>query len=107
MPDTYKSFGTILGTTAATTIYTTPASTTTIVNGVMLSNVNGINNTTVTLEAVKGSTGYSLITGAAVPFASTLQAIDAPVVLEAGNTLRCTAGATGYIHAFVSALEIT
>jgi hypothetical protein len=107
MPDTYKSFGTILGTTSATTIYTTPSSTTTIVNGVMLSNINGINSTTVTLEAVKGSTAFSLITGAAVPFASTLQAIDAPVVLETGNTLRCTAGVTGYIHAFVSVLEIT
>jgi hypothetical protein len=38
---------------------------------------------------------------------TTLQALDAPVVLEANNTLRATAGYTGYVHAFVSVLEIT
>lgn len=107
MADTYKSYGTILSTISATTIYTAPNPGTAIVNGVMLSNINGVNNTTTTLEAVKGSTGYSLITGASVPYSSTLQAIDAPIVLEAGNSLRCTAGATAYIHAFVSVLEIT
>jgi hypothetical protein len=107
MPETYKSFGTILGTTAATTIYAGISSGTAIVNSVNLSNIQAGGGVLVTLEAVKGSTAYSLITNASVPVSTTLQALDAPVVLEANNTLRATAGYTGYIHAFVSVLEIT
>jgi hypothetical protein len=94
MAQSYKSFGTILGTTA-------------IVNGIVLSNVNSLNNTTATIELVKGSTAYSLITGVAIPFASSLQAIDSPVVLESSNTLRASAGISNYIHVVVSVLEIT
>lgn len=106
MPETYKSFGTILGTTAATTIYP-GTSGTAIVNSVTLSNISSSGGVAVTLEAVKGSTAYSLITRASVPISTTFQAIDSPVVLETNNTLRATAGFTGYIHAFVSVLEIT
>lgn len=106
MPETYKSFGTILGTTAATTIYA-GTSGTAIINSVNLSNVSALGGVEITLEAVKGSTGYSIITKAPVPISTTLQAIDAPIVLEANNTLRATAGYTGYVHAFVSVLEIT
>jgi hypothetical protein len=106
MPETYKSFGTILGTTAATTIYA-GTSGTAIVNSVTLSNISTSGGVAVTLEAVKGSTAYSLITRASVPVSTTFQAIDTPIVLEANNTLMATAGYTGYIHAFVSVLEIT
>lgn len=106
MPETYKSFGTILGTTAATTIYSGVTGTA-IVNGIIVSNTNLLNNTTATIEVIKGSTAYSLITGVAIPFASSLQAIDSPVILETGNTIRATAGATGFLHTFVSVLEVT
>lgn len=106
MPETYKSFGTILGTTAATTIYSGVTGTA-IVNSVTLSNVSSAGGVQVTLEAVKGSTAYSLITRAAVPVSTTFQAIDSPIVLESNNSLRATAGFTGYVHAFVSVLEIT
>ena len=106
MPETYKSFGTILGTTAATTIYSGVTGTA-IVNGIIVSNTNLLNNTTATIEVIKGSTAYSLISGVAIPFASSLQAIDSPVILETGNTIRATAGATGFLHTFVSVLEVT
>jgi hypothetical protein len=106
MPETYKSFGTILGTTGATTIY--PGVTgIAIVNGIVLSNVNSLNNTTATVELVKGATAYSLVSGIAIPFSSSLQAIDSPVVLESSNTLRASAGISNYIHVVVSVLEVT
>jgi hypothetical protein len=107
MPETYKSVGTYLNTVGTNTIYNGVGSGTAIVNSVNFSNVNSANGTTVTLEVVKGSTGYSLITNGSVPVTTTLQALDTPIVLEAGNTLRATPGITGYIHAFVSVLEIT
>lgn len=106
MPETYKSFGTILGTTAATTIYS-GSSGTSIVNSVNFSNINSGGGCLITLEAVKGSTAYSLITRAAVPTSTSLQALDSPIILETNDYLRATAGYTGYIHAFVSVLEIT
>lgn len=107
MPETYKSFGTILGTTAATNIYNGLCSGTAIINNVNFSNVSALGGVEITLQAVKGGTAYSLITNAAVPIATTFQALDSPIVLEANDTLRATAGLTGYIHAFVSVLEIT
>ena len=106
MPETYKSFGTILGTTAATTIYSGVTGTA-IVNSVYFSNVSSVSSAKVALEVIKGATAYSIITNGVVPIESTLQAVDAPIVLETGNTLRATAGLTGIFHAFVSVLEVT
>lgn len=47
------------------------------------------------------------LTGVAIPTATTFQALDAPIVLENGNSLRATAGASGYIHVITSLMEIT
>jgi hypothetical protein len=106
MAETYKSFGSNLGSTAATTIYSGVTGTA-IVNSINCSNIDLYTSTTVTLEMVKGSTGYSIITAAALPISTSLQALDAPLVLETGNTLRATAGTPGDIHVIVSVLEIT
>lgn len=106
MPETYKSFGTILGSTAATTIYS-GVSGTAVVNSVVFSNTNTQTGTTVTLNAVKGSTAYSLITNAQIAISTSFQALDAPIVLENSNTLTAQAGNTAIIHAFVSVVEMT
>jgi hypothetical protein len=106
MPETYKSFGTILGTTAATSIYSGVTGTA-IVNSVYFSNVSSANSAKVSLEVLKGSTAYSIITNGVVPIESSFQAIDAPIILETSDTLRATAGLTGIFHVFVSVLEVT
>ena len=106
MPETYKSFGTILGSTATTTIYS-GVSGIGIVNSIVCSNTSTLNSTTITVTAVKGSTAYSLITAADIPIKSSFQTLDAPIVLENSNILRATAGNTMPIHIFVSVLEIT
>jgi len=106
MPETYKSFGTILGTTAATTIYS-GVSGTAIVNSINISNTNPNNIVAVTIELIKGSTAYSIITSASVPGKASLQVLDAPLTVEQNNTLRATAGTTGSLHTIVSVLEIT
>jgi hypothetical protein len=106
MAETYKSFGTILSTTGSTTLYTSTV-TAALVNSVNFSNASATAAATVTLEMVKGATAFSLITGVAIPTATTFQALDAPVVLQNGNSLRATAGASGYIHVITSLMEIT
>lgn len=106
MADTYKSFGTSLGTTFATTIYSGVAGTA-LVNSINCSNKDSIRSTNITVEMVKGSTAYSIITGADLPMYATLQVLDAPVVLESGNTLKATVGNTASVDIIVSVLEIT
>ena len=106
MPETYKSVGTQLGLTAATTIYSGVAGTA-IVNSINCSNISPFRTSSITVEMVKGSTAYSIITSADIPSSAALQVLDAPLVLESGNTLRATAGTTGDIHTIVSLLKIT
>lgn len=107
MPETYKSFGTIHGTTAATTVYSGLSAGTAIVNSLNISNTNPNTIVTATVELVKGSTGYSIITAASIPGKASLQVLDSPIVVEQNNSLRVTAGATGSLHTIVSVLEVT
>ena len=106
MPETYKSIGTILGTTAATSIYSGVTGTA-LVNSINVSNASTSFVNTVTVEMLKGSTAYSILTSATLPVGSSLQVLDAPLVLESNNTLRCTMGSTYSTHVIVSLMEIT
>ena len=106
MPETYKSFGTIIGSTAATSVYSGVTGTA-LVNSINISNGStGISNL-VTVELIKGSTAYSIITGALLPTGSSLQVLDSTLVLESSNTLRCTTGYTASVNIIVSVMEIT
>ena len=106
MPETYKSFGTILGSTAATTIYSGVTGVA-IVNSINCSNASTTTANTITVEVLKGVTAYSLITRGSIPTSTAFQVLDSPVVLESNNTLRATAGVTTAVHILVSVLEIT
>lgn len=106
MPNTYRSYPVVMGTTAATSLYP-GLSGTAIVNSVVFSNIHPSGSTTVTLEMVRGATAYSLLTRGALPNATSLQALDSSLVLEQNDTLRAIAGNTGSVHAVVSVLEIT
>ena len=108
MPETYKSTGTRFDSiTGPSTLYAGVGSGTAIINAVVFSNVNPFASTDVTLEVVKGSTAYSLLTGAYLPVRSSLQALDAPIVLEANDTIRGSCSLTGTVHVFVSLVEQT
>lgn len=107
MPETYKSYGTILGSTAATSIYAGITPGTAIVNSINVSNGSTGYGNFITVELLKGSTAYSIITSATLPVGSSLQVLDAPLVLEASNSLRCTAGYTYSVHTIISVMEIT
>ena len=106
MPETYKSFGTIIGSTAATSVYS-GVSGTALVNSINISNGSTASGNLVTVELLKGSTAYSIITGAALPVGSSLQVLDSTLILENSNTLRCTSGYTASVNVIVSVLEIT
>ena len=60
MANTFKNAGVAIG-TSNTTLYTCPASTTTVVHAVYISNVDGTNDATVDLLVTDNSLGLSLI----------------------------------------------
>jgi hypothetical protein len=106
MPETYKNFLTILGTTAATDVY--PGVTgTAIINSINISNINLFTAVTASINLVRGSTGYSIARNISIPTATTFQSLDAPMVLQSSDKLTLTAGSTGSLHAIISVLEIT
>jgi len=106
MPETYKSFGTIFGSTASATIYS-GVSGIAIVNSINFANGSTLTGNNVTLEVIKGSTAYLILNQIPVPINTSLQGLDSPIVLENSNTLRATMGLTAPMHAFVSVLEVT
>jgi hypothetical protein len=104
MADVYTSVGTILGTTADTTVYSGTTGSA-VINSIYVANVTDYVRD-VTIKLVKGSTGYTIANDMAIPPNSTLQPVDSPLVLEANDTVTA-AGSTGNaLHVVVSALEV-
>ena len=106
MPEQYNNYCTSLGTTGATVIYAGITGTA-IVNGIHVANTDESNSAAITLELFKGITAYSIITGALVPIQSSYQALDTPVPLVTGDSLKATASAADRLDVIVSVLEVT
>lgn len=75
------------------------------INSLVVSNVNGTNEADVTVEVFKNqSTSYYLAYTITVPADSTLVVVskDTSVYLEENDSIRCSASATGDLHAVCS-----
>ena len=106
MPDTFKNYATTVGVTASTSIYAGITGTA-IVNAIHVSNTNITLANSVSVQLFKGATGYYIVRAAALPIQTTYQALDAPIPLNTGDTLKVTAGLTAGIDVIVSVLETT
>jgi hypothetical protein len=106
MPDAYKNYATSVVVTTATTVYAGITGTA-IVNAIHIANTSTTLANSVSVQLFKGGTGYYIVRGAAVPIQSTYQALDAPIPLETGDTLKVTAGLTAGLDVIVSVLEST
>lgn len=106
MAEAYNNYCTSLGTTGDTTIYAGITGTA-ILNGIHVSNKDASNSAAITIKLFKGATGYSIITGALVPIQSSYQALDTPIPLVTGDTIKATASAANRLDVIVSVLEAT
>ncbi len=106
MPDTFKNYATTVGVTASTSIYAGITGTA-IVNAIHVANTNITLSNSVSVQLFKGATGYYIVRAAAVPIQATYQALDAPIPLVTGDTLKVTAGLTAGLDIIVSVLEST
>tara|TARA_R100000742_G_C4234018_1_gene54977 strand:+ start:338 stop:667 length:330 start_codon:yes stop_codon:yes gene_type:complete len=109
MAETFKSVNADLGTSADTSIYQCPSSTTAIVILCQVTNVDGTNAATVTMDYYDSSAtqAKALASTISIPADSAFNPIGGKLVLEAGDQLRAWAGAASDLEIVVSVLEIT
>ena len=108
MANTFKNAVTGSSTSVGA-FYTCPAARTAVVHAVYLSNVDGVNDATISLS-VSGSATFNdrkyILKTVDVPADSTV-VIEKPINLGAGDKLESQASANGDIDVFASILEMT
>ena len=106
MPDAYKNYATSVTVSSLTTVYAGITGTA-IVNAIHIANTSATTANSISIHLFKGGTGYYIVRAAALPIQSTYQALDAPIPLNTGDTLKVTAKFTSGIDVIVSVLETT
>ena len=97
-------------TSSAQTLYTAPASTSSIMITLRVTNIDGATDDTITADVVDSSSGNSRIASTlSVPADTTVElAGTSKIILEAGDYVQLTGGsASGDLEAFASIVEIT
>ena len=104
---TYKNARQAVG-TSMTTVYTAPASTTSIIFGCTIANVNGSNAADISAQWVdsSGSTTTKIGHTINVNPDSSISIIIDPIVLETGDYLQLQASSASYLEATVGIAEI-
>tara|TARA_B100000513_G_scaffold36196_1_gene13919 strand:+ start:193 stop:546 length:354 start_codon:yes stop_codon:yes gene_type:complete len=95
--------------TSATAIVTNSASSNKVfkVNALLVSNVDGTNTASITVDLYRSSTTYHLLKTVSVPAAASLDVLSKPIYLEEGDALRLTANAASDLEAICSYEEIS
>tara|TARA_R100001377_G_scaffold85341_1_gene71738 strand:+ start:1351 stop:1671 length:321 start_codon:yes stop_codon:yes gene_type:complete len=94
-----------LTTTNATVLYTVPGATTAIVKSFLASEDSG-NADTLSVTLTSGSSVFSLFHVKAVGASATVEFLSAPLVLEEGEILKCTAATANRLTVVISVLEV-
>jgi len=102
MANTFKNYTSTSIGTSATTVYTVPASTTSVVIGLNLANRTA---SSVTVDVQLGST--YIVKDAPVPAGSALSALDGKIIAETTDTIVVTSDTASSVDAIVSVLEQT
>lgn len=100
MANTFKNYTSASVGTGATTVYTVPASTTSIVIGCNLANRTA---STVNVDVQLGST--YIVKGAPVPSGSALSVLDGKIIAETTETIVVTSDTASSVDVILSVLE--
>ena len=95
--------------TSATAIVTNSGSSGKVfkVNALYVANVDGTNSADITVDLFRSSTAYPIASTITVPNDATLDIMSKAIYLEEGDSLRCTASASGDLVAVCSYEEIS
>jgi uncharacterized Zn-binding protein involved in type VI secretion len=101
MANTFKNYTGSCTNTSATTIYTVPAATTTIIVGCNLANTG---SSTILVDVAVA--GVYIVKDAPIPAGSALSVLDGKMIAETGHTVIVTSdSATGDCDVLISVLE--
>ena len=107
MANTFKRYTSNSIGTSLETVYTVPASTTTVMIGGVVSNVS-VATVNITVTATTSSTVINLIgEDTPVPAGTALSFIDGKIVLETGDIVKVKSSAAASADAHLSIMEIT
>jgi hypothetical protein len=95
--------------TSATAIVTNSASSGKVfkVNALLISNVDGTNNASITVDLFRSSTAYHIAKTVVVPADATVDVLAKAIYLEEGDSLRLTADVASDLEAVCSYEEIS
>ena len=93
-----------LTTTSATTLYTVPTATTSIIKSILVSEDSG-NADTITVTITAGSDIFSVFKTKAIGANATVELLTAPLILQESEILKVTAATANRLHVILSALE--
>lgn len=95
--------------TSATAIVTNSAGSNKVykVNALYVANIDGSNAADITVDLFRSSTAYPIASTVSVPADTALDVVSKAIYLEEGDSLRCTASASGDLTAVCSYEEIS
>ena len=106
MANNYVNAKKDLTTNSATTLYTAPAATTSIVKSILVSEDSG-NADTITLTLTDSATAvFSLFKVKAVGANTTIELLTAPLIVQENEILKATAATANRLHIVASILEV-
>ena len=107
MANSFKNAKADLTTTNATTLYTVPSATTTIVKSILVSEDSG-NADTITVTLTNASSAvFSLFNVKAVGANTTIELLRAPLVATESEIIKVTAATANRLHVVASLLEVS
>lgn len=89
-----------------TTIYTVPGSTTSVVLGILVANVDASATVNATVDVSSGGSAYNLLKAVPLLPGSSIEVVEGKVILETTDVLRLTSTG-GLCDVWISYMEIT
>ena len=106
MANTFVNKKVDLTTTSATTLYTVPSATTSVIKSILVSEDSG-NADTITVTITDTATAvFSLFKTKSISANATTELLSAPLVLQESEVLKVTAATANRLHVVLSALQI-
>ena len=107
MANSFKNAKADLTTTNATTLYTVPSATTTIIKSILVSEDSG-NADTITVTLTNASSAvFSLFKVKVVGANTTVELLTAPLVATESEIIKVTAATANRLHVVASLLEVS
>ena len=91
--------------TSNTTVYTSPAATTSIIKSILVSEYSG-NADTITVTLTSGASVFNLFKTKAVGSNTTIELLSQPLIMQENEILKAQAATGNRLHMVISVLQI-